>query len=285
MDFVKKYYRWLIIGVFLLTSIFVWQAVCRETPNKTLTVAFLDVGQGDSVYIESPTHQQMIIDGGPNGAILSELGKLMPWYDHYIDVIVIDNSDVDHYGGLIDLLRRYDVGLVVESGTVGGSPSYKTLESLIAQKNIKKVIAKRGQSVVLGGGVHLDILFPDRDVSKLDTNNGSIIGQLVYGSTTVMFTGDAPNNTEEYVELLGGYRIKSDILKAGHHGSKTSASDVFVSSVAPKYAVISAGLNNKYGHPHPETLELFKKLNIETLITFNLGMIVFKSDGRSWLLH
>jgi competence protein ComEC len=282
MQFLKKYYRLLIIGVLLLAVILVWQAVWRETPTKTLTVAFLNIGQGDSIYIESPTHHQLIIDGGPNGAILSEIGKLMPWYDHYIDAIMITNPDVDHYGGFIDLLKSYHVGLVIEPGTVGASPSYKTLEDLIAQKNIKKVIAMRGQSIELGGGVHFDVLFPDRDVSKLNTNDGSIVGQLVYGSSTIMFTGDAPSATEEYVLALDGARIKSDILKAGHHGSKTSASEPFVSAVAPKYAVVSAGLNNKYGHPNQETLDLFQKLNVIPLITFKLGTIIFRSDGHSW---
>lgn len=282
MDFFKKYYRPLIVTGLLLAIFFVWQAVYREAPSKTLTVAFLNVGQGDSIYIESPTHQQMIIDGGPNGAILSEIGKLMPWYDHYIDVIMITNPDVDHYGGFIDLLKRYRVGLVIESGTVGASPSYKTLENLITQKNIKKIVAMRGQSIVLGGGLHFDVLFPDRDVSNLATNNGSIIGQLFYGSSTVMFTGDAPSATEEYVLLLDGVHVKSDILKAGHHGSKTSASESFVSAVGPSYAVVSAGLDNHYGHPNQETLDLFEKLKIKTLITFKLGTIFFKSNGLFW---
>jgi len=281
-DFIKKYYRLLIVVTLLLASIFIWQAVYRETPNKILTVAFLNIGQGDSIYIESPTHQQMIIDGGPNAALLSEIGKLMPWYDKFIDVLMISSPDVDHYGGFIDLLKRYQVGLVIEPGTTGASPSYKTLESLIANKKIKKVIAKRGQSIDLGGGVHFDVLFPDRDVVKLATNDSSIIGQLVYGSSTVMVNGDAPNATEEYVLMLDGAQVKSDILKAGHHGSRTSASESFVTAVAPKYGVISAGLDNRYGHPHQETLDLFKKLNIKTLITFQLGTIIFKSDGNIW---
>lgn len=285
MTFFKKNYRLIIVCALLLAIFFVWQAVYLEVPSKTLTVAFLNVGQGDAAYIESPVHKQMIIDGGPNGALLSEIGKLMPWYDRYIDVIMVTNPDVDHYGGFIDLLKRYQVGLVIEAGTVGAAPSYKIFEDLIAQKNIKKISARRGQSIDLGGGAHFDILFPDRDISKLSTNNGSTIGQLVYGGSTVMFTGDAPIDTEEYVVLLDSTRIKSDILKTGHHGSKTSASESFVAAVAPQYGVISAGLNNSYGHPHQETLDLFKKFNIKTLITFNLGTIIFKSDGQKFLLY
>jgi beta-lactamase superfamily II metal-dependent hydrolase len=283
MIFIKKYYKSLIITALFLAVIFIWQAVYLENPNKTLTVAFLDVGQGDSIYIESPTHQQMIIDGGPNGTILSEIGKLMPWYDHYIDVILITHSDSDHYAGFIDLLRRYDVGLVIESGVAGTSPSYKVFEDIISQKNIKKVIARRGQSVKLTDDIHFDVLFPDRDVAKLNVNDASIIGQLVYGSSTIMFMGDAPIETEEYVLLLDGPRVKSDILKVGHHGSKTSALEPFFSAVAPQYAVISAGLNNRFGHPNQETLDIFQKLGVKTLITFNLGTIIFKSGGRLWV--
>ena len=290
MQFLKKYYRLAIMVTLLVAVIFIWQAVWQQMPGLTMTVAFLNIGQGDSIYIESPTHEQLIIDGGPDGSLLSEIGKIMPWYDHSIDAIMITNPDVDHYGGFIDLLKRYKVGLVIEPGTIGGSPSYRTLEDLIAEKHVKKVLARRGQSIELGGGAHFDVLFPDRDVSKLNTNDGSIVGQLVYGSSTVMFTGDAPSATEEYVLHLdqtkdgvsSNLHIKSDILKAGHHGSRTSASEPFVAAVAPKYGVISAGLNNKYGHPHQETLDLFKKLNIETLITFQLGTIVFKTDGKSW---
>ena len=291
MVYLKKYFKPAVLGAFLLAVVLLVQAVYRETPNRTLTVAFLNIGQGDSIYIESPTHRKLIIDGGPDATMLSEIGKIMPWYDHNIDAIMITNPDVDHYGGFIDLLKRYHVGLVIEPGTVGASASYKTLEDLIVQKKIKKIIARRGSSLDFGGDVRLDILFPDRDVSKLATNNGSIIAQLVYASTSVMLTGDAPSATEEYVLALDKTRvaatnsrsqIKSDILKAGHHGSKTSASEPFVSAVAPRYAAISAGLDNKYGHPNQETLDLFDKFHIQTFITFKLGTIIFKSNGAKW---
>jgi competence protein ComEC len=224
----------------------------------------------------------MIIDGGPNSAILSEIGKLMSWYDRYIDVILITNPDVDHYGGFIDLLKRYKVGLIILPDTTNISQSYKMLNEIIAEKNIKKITVKRGERVMLGRQVYFDVLFPDRDVPKLNPNEGSIVGQLVYGSSTIMFTGDSPNATQEFILMLDGVRLKSDILKVGHHGSRTSASESFVSGVAPNYAIISAGLNNRYGHPHKETVDLLEKLKIKQLTTFGLGTIIFKSDGREW---
>ena len=129
----------------------------------------------------------------------------------------------------------------------------------------------------------MDILFPDRDVSALVSNPGSIISKLVYGKTSVMFTGDATLQTEEYIVDLDGGFTKSTLLKEGHHGSRTSASEKFFTAVAPQYDIISAGYKNKYGHPHKETIDLLNQLHIPTLITFKEGTIVFVSDGKSFV--
>jgi competence protein ComEC len=127
--------------------------------------------------------------------------------------------------------------------------------------------------------VHFDILFPDRDVSNWTSNDGSIIGRLVYGKTSVMFTGDATQKTEGYIL---GQNLKSDILKVGHHGSRTSTSDAFVSAVTPDYAVISDGKDNKYGHPHQETLDTLNKHGIKILRTDLLGTIILDSNGEKF---
>jgi competence protein ComEC len=224
----------------------------------------------------------MIIDGGPNGSLLRELSKIMPWYDRSVDVLMVTNPDADHYAGFIDLLKRYQVGEILEPGTISKTETYKIFEKEIKDSRVPDTIARRGMIIDLGGGAYFKVLFPDRDVSKLATNDGSIVGQLVYGSTTIMFTGDAPNATEEYILSLDGVNVKSTILKEGHHGSRTSASEKFISAVAPEYDVISAGLNNRYGHPHKETLDLLEKLHIPTLITYKLGTIIFKSDGKTY---
>lgn len=281
MQYLRRNYKLAILLMLILVNFFIWQAFFSERPSQ-MKVAFLNVGQGDSTYIETPFHQQVIIDGGPNSAVLSEIGKLLPWYDKYIDVLIISNADIDHYGGFIDIIRRYKIGVIIESGTEGAAPSYKTLESLIESKRIKHLFARRGDSLQLDSGIHIDFLFPDRELPNAKTNNASLISRLVFGSTTVMFTGDAPSNTLEYVAKTEGVKVKSDILKIAHHGSKSSASIPFISAVSPKYATISAGLNNKFGHPNVETMDLLKFFNVIPIITFQKGTIVFKSDGQSW---
>ncbi|MCX6757801.1 MAG: MBL fold metallo-hydrolase [Candidatus Nomurabacteria bacterium] len=249
-----------------------------------LTFAALDIGQGDGLFIESPSGVQMLVDGGPIHSILAPLSKVMPLYDKHIDAIMITNPDADHIGGFIDILKNYDVDYIIEPGTFNPSKTYATVEQLVLEKHVKKIIARRGMKLNLGAGAYINILFPDRDVSTWSPNDGSIVARLSYGNNSVMLTGDATQKTEGII--LGENHgesarlLKSTILKVGHHGSRTSSSSAFVQAVAPTYAVISDGRDNKYGHPHQETLNTLNSFNIKILRTDLLGTIIFKGDGK-----
>ena len=277
-DAVKRFWREIILSALLLASAFVWYAVYLETPSRFLTVAVLNVGQGDAIYIESPTGNEVLIDGGPPRAVLGELRSVMPFYDRTIDTLIVSNPDKDHIAGFVDILRSYRVKRIIVPGTHSSSSIYAELENIVKEKNIERIIAKRGMRLSLGGGAVLDILFPDRDVSGLSTNNGSIIARLAYGSTSAMFVGDAPSAVEEYVTLIDN--VDSDILKVGHHGSRTSVSEEFIAEVTPAYAVISAGLNNSYGHPHKETIDQLQKFSIPYFVTADDGRVIFTTDGK-----
>ena len=280
-----------------------WYFIVSENRGDTLTVAFLDIGQGDSIFIEAPNGNQIIFDGGPNGKILTELSKVMPFYDRSIDMIVVTNPDKDHFAGFIDLLDRYKISKIMEPGTKSNTSTYLEFEKAVEKQvkdgkgrgkngsdKVEKILARRGMRITLDRerAIYIDILFPDRDVSYLKTNDGSIIARLVYADTSVMLTGDAPQKTEDRVVELGGVQgapstsLKSDILKVGHHGSRTSTGEKFVEKMAPKYAVISSGKNNKYDHPHLETLETLKKFHVTVLRTDERGTIVMKSDGHTF---
>ncbi len=282
MEWIKKYWRWGIVIVGVLFNIFIWYSVYHELPSKYLTIAFLNIGQGDAIYIESPTRNRMIIDGGPGRAILSELRKVMPFYERDIDTLIVTNPDKDHFAGFINVLDLFTIKKVIESGTKSDTETYKVFKQKVTQEKSEELIAKRGMIIHLGGGADVDILFPDTDVSGFERNEGSIIAKLVYGSTSVMLTGDAPSKTEEHVLDLDASDVKSTVLKVGHHGSRTSASETFTTAVDPEYAVISAGKNNRYGHPHTETTELFSKLHIPVYGTYDKGTIVMKTDGSQF---
>ena len=134
------------------------------------------------------------------------------------------------------------------------------------------------------GGAFLDILFPDRDVPGLETNTASIVAKLTYGATSFLFTGDSPKSIEGYLAALEGPGLDSDVLKVGHHGSKTSTSDELLGLVSPSYAVISAGAGNRYGHPHAAVLDALSRFGVERLGTYERGTIIFKSNGTDvWL--
>lgn len=280
-----EYFRWYSLLFLIILSVVIWYIALTEQKNGTLKFAVLDIGQGDALYIESPTGVQVIVDGGPNKTLMKEISAVVPWYDRHIDMIVVTNPDRDHYEGFIPLLDKYSIDVVLEPGTTNPNEAYKILEDKIKEKNIPKILAKKGQRVELGGGAYIDIIFPDRDVSGLTPNDGSIVMKLVYGDTSVMLQGDSTAKIEEYLRnSVGSTTLRSTILKVGHHGSRTSSTVGYVKAVSPEIAIASSGKENDYRHPHQEVIDTFKKLNIPLYDTCNNGRIVLESDGKNFVL-
>jgi competence protein ComEC len=252
----------------------------RHRPHD-LTVAFLDIGQGDAVYIEAPNGNQMLYDAGPpTGAVLQKLGEVMPFYDRSIDVAVFSHPDMDHIGGFVDVFDKYAVDLSLEPGASSTNGVYGEAEQKIAMHHIPHILARKGMTIDMGDGVFADILYPDHDMTNVETNSASIVMRIRYGSTAFIVSGDLPKAEEEYVVAQYGSSMHAQVLKLGHHGSHTSSSESWLRAIHPDIAVISAGLNNRYGHPHKEVLELLNILNIPYLVTFKEGTIIFESDGE-----
>lgn len=268
----------------VLANSFIWFGFFQEDRGNTLKIAFLNIGQGDAIFIQAPNGNTMLIDGGPDRSLLRELSKEIPFYKHSFGVMMVTNPDADHYAGFIDLLEfGYQVGEFLEPGTISKTPTWQRLTTLVDQHHIPKILARKGMKIMLDQkrNIYVSIIFPDKDVSTWKSNDGSIVAKLVYDKTSVMLQGDSTAKIEKY--LVSEHEdVQAQILKAGHHGSKTSTTDVYVKAVSPTYAIISAGLNNKYGHPHKKTLDILKENNVEPLITFKLGTIEARSDGRAW---
>ncbi len=281
---IKEYFRWYFLFLLVVLVIILLSVLLNHNKEGVLTFAVLDVGQGDALYIESPTGTQVIVDGGPGNNLLKAIPKVMPFYDRSVDMIVVTNPDSDHYEGFIKFLDKYKVENLLEPGTTNSNPAYEVFQNKIEQKNLKKTFARRGQEIDLGGGAYLQVLFPDRNVDQVSSNTGSIVMKLIYGDTSVILQGDSVSNIEQYLLELDGNYLKSDILKVGHHGSRTSTIEEYVAKVSPKWAVISSGIENSYGHPHKETIATLKKLNIFTYNTCNNGSIFFESDGKNFIL-
>ncbi|HEY4510775.1 MAG TPA: MBL fold metallo-hydrolase [Candidatus Paceibacterota bacterium] len=274
----RRSYIFTIVAVSLLVGATLFTIFLLKR-DKVLTVAFLDVGQGDAIFIESPEGVQVLIDGGPDSSVVRELSSVLPLYDRTIDMLVISNPDEDHTRGFLDVLARFTVSYVLEPGTHKDTVVYKELEQSIKEEGATRMFPKRGDTIDLGGEAYLEILFPDRDAGGLEPNTGSLVARLVYGETEVFLSGDAPASVEKYLAMLDGEKLKSDILKAGHHGSRTSTSEELLSAVMPSVAVISSGKNSRYGHPHKEVIERLLDFGIETHITAKEGTVVYVSDG------
>jgi len=278
----KKYLPYIFVLILVAVVAFISFICIRNLGHKYLKVAFLDVGQGDAIYIEAPNGRQMLMDGGAGGEILPNLIKVMPPFDKSIDMIVVTNPDQDHIGGLVEVFKNYKVGMVLESGIKPNTLIYENLEKEIVKNKIIKKVARRGTRIFLDEkkNIYFDILFPDRDVSQFESNDGSIVGRLVYSESSFMLMGDATKYTENLIGWNENItNLKSDVLKLGHHGSRTSSSVLWLEKVEPEVAIISAGENNRYGHPHKEILDSLKSLGIPYLATYEKGNIIFKTDG------
>ncbi|HLP86471.1 MAG TPA: MBL fold metallo-hydrolase [Candidatus Paceibacterota bacterium] len=283
MERIRKYLpEILLISIFILTIVIWFFVFIHNKNNDYLKVVFLDVGQGDSIYIEAPNGRQMLIDGGPDAKVLSSLSKVMPFADRSLDMLIATHGDQDHIGGFPLILDNYKVASVVTNGASSESKIFSSLEERISKNKINKIVAHRGMHIILDKdkNIYLDILFPDRDASSLESNDGSIVGKLVYGKNSFMFTGDATIYTENLIGWNESENtIDSDVLKLGHHGSRTSSSILWLEMVSPDIAIVSAGKDNRYDHPHTELLERLSDLKIPYLSTSQKGNIIFKSDG------
>lgn len=271
--------------VLLVITVVVWVAVAQASTGGELRVTFLDVGQGDAIFVQSPSGAQMLIDGGKNRAVVRELGRVMPLFDRSIDVVLATHPDADHIGGLPDVLERYRVGMIVQSSVLDpegvDAAAFDAAVRAEEEEGGMQLVAERGQVIDLGGGVEFEVLFPDRFLPQVETNLGSIVGRLTFGDTSFLLTGDSPDEIEKYLVLLDAEGLKSNVLKAGHHGSRTSSSLQFVGFVSPEYAVFSRGCDNSYGHPHDEPVAVFARLGVETFDTCEDGAVTFVSDGTT----
>ncbi len=279
----KKYLPYLLILVILGVTIFVWQSVLSNKNPRMLKVAFLDVGQGDAIYIEAPNKKQVLIDGGKDSKLLYSLSKVMPFADRSLDLLIITHRDMDHIGGLPMLLDGYRVEKVIDNGIKDETEISKSVDEKIKSRSIESEVAQKDMRVFLDkeNDIYLDVIYPNRDVSDIDSNDGSVVVKLVHGENSFLFTGDASIYAESLIMWEEGENdLDIDVLKLGHHGARSSSSLLWLEKTSPELAIVSAGKNNSYGHPHKETLERLENLKIPFLSTAEIGTILIKSDGQ-----
>jgi competence protein ComEC len=262
----------------LFTLAIILSVIILHEKNSPLRVAFLDVGQGDSILI-SEGSQQLLIDGGKDGKLLLEkLGKYVPFWDRNIETIIETHPDQDHIGGLIDVVGAYEVNAILETKMQSDSQTFKKLEDEIAKNNIEKVEAKKDVTIKFASGAIAEILYPLEavtDINGKDTNMYSVVVKLTVGENKFLFTGDLPT-TQENILLENNIGISANFLKVAHHGSKYATSNEFLETVKPTDAIISVGKNNSYGHPNREVLQRLLVHKINIIRTDESGDIVYE---------
>ena len=243
---------------------------------------FLNVGQGDAILIRTPHGRNILIDAGPDKTVSGELDRVLPIDKRNIDIAFATHPDLDHVGGFLSVLKTRKIGKFIHSGLLVGEPEYAEIAKQLKEKGIPVIQAYAGDVFSLGDGMKLFVLSPFRVEEIDDANEASLVLLLSYRGSHILLTGDAPQSVENNLVHFYGDVLHSSILKLGHHGSKTSSSKLFLKTVHPDYAIISAGCRNRYGHPHTEVLNRLATLHIPSLETCWDGTIHFKYSGARW---
>lgn len=269
------------IGFLVFLNIFIW-SYSPPSGSGFLQVHFLDVGQGDAIFIEAPNGKQMLIDGGRNSSVVRELSNFINFNDREIDVLLATHSDSDHIGGFPEVFDRFSVLNYVDNGRESLEYLYREVMGRVSSGGSRYVKAERGLVIMLDKkkGIYFQVLFPDDNFSLDNENEMSVVGRLVYGDTSFILTGDAGKLVENMLVYADGELLQSDVLKAGHHGSKSSSGLLFVETVSPEFSIISASANNSYGHPYGGVIKNLELVGSTVLETSKEGSISFYSDGK-----
>jgi len=276
--------------VLLVTGTSYWKytttTIRPSAGSAQAEIDLLDVGQGDAIYIRASNGDDILIDGGPDNTVLERLGQVMPFWDRTIELVVSTHPDADHSTGLIGVFQNYQVGAIMINDMPIHTATYRHLITAIATESGCQVIhPQAGQTWQLGQQDYFTVLYPwvDTQLAELDTNDTSIFLEYHYVGTiktaTALFTGDASELVEH--QLVDAAALTPiDLLKVGHHGSRTSSSQNFLDALQPRYAAISVGTHNAYGHPTQEAMNRLGRY-AQIFRTDQLGMVTFDilSDG------
>lgn len=265
-------------GIIAIIAVILWSLASAVLPQP-FRIAFLDVGQGDSILIRTGDGKNVLIDGGPDKTVLYKLEKYLPWYDRTIDAMILTHPHADHLIGLIEVAKRYKVKRIISTGVVHTTPEYLEWLNLIKEKKISAESFKKDDRLMLDDGISLAALWPEKSMigeRVEDLNNSSLVLLLQTANEKIILMGDAQEEIEKQILKNNRTMIgNADILKIGHHGSRFATSAEFLEAVKPKHAVISSGENNSFGHPHLDALKRLHDSGAEILRTDEKGDIVF----------
>ncbi|MDP2586819.1 MAG: MBL fold metallo-hydrolase [Candidatus Komeilibacteria bacterium] len=279
----------------LLTSLLVLSSIVwQSSQSLELKIYFFNIGQGDGMLIRTPTHENIVIDGGPDNSFLSKLGQTLPFYDRTIDLMVLTHPHADHLTGLIPVLERYKVKRVLTTGVVYQSSAYNEWLKLVNQEQAEVIYAQAGQKLIFGQ-VEFLVMAPLKNYHGQtiaekggewqasdnggNLNNTSVVIKMIYQQNSALFAGDLEIDGEAGL-LASGQEVKADLLKVGHHGSDTATGHKFLAKVSPKYAVIQVGQQNKFGLPDFRVINLLTRQGVKIYRNDQHGDLTLTFNGQ-----
>jgi len=260
----------LCLGLIIVAALSHWLEINLETK-----AVFLDVGQGDATLLITSDGKTILVDGGPDNLLLRRLSQYLPYWQRRIDYILVSHFHDDHITGLIEVLRRYEVGEIIYANKLDSDITL-ILERTAQEMSVPIRQTTKETKIKFSEDCYMLLISPESLISSHDDND-SLITYFSCNSLSVLLTGDNRQAVEESL-IKTWSNVKADVLKAGHHGSKTASSESFMHSVSPEFMVISVGEGNRFGHPHQDTIDRAKRLDIKIFRTDFFGNIVIRDD-------
>lgn len=258
--------------------------VAEGQQHSPLIVKVLDIGQGDAILIRV-AGQTVLVDTGD----IEQRDKMVAYIKKEgittIDKVIITHPHADHLGGMPGIIDNFKVGHIYDSGKTGTTALYRQYLSLVNKKNIPFTVVTPGTEIIIANDIKLKFLAPDKSLlADNEINNSSVVAKLIDNKFSMLLTGDAEKESEAL--MIKGYasELKSNVLKAGHHGSNTSSTPEFLKAVGPEAAIISVGANNDYHHPHPSTIKKYAADKIKVYRTDLDGTVTITSDGNTYTI-
>lgn len=275
----SSFSKW-ILGFLLVVLLSVWAAVAYAPSDNNLHITTLSVGQGDSILVQTPSHQNVLVDGGPDNSVLSELGEKLPFYNRTLDAVVLTHPHADHLFGLIEIVKRYQVKKIYLTGVSYTTNEYLEFLRLVKEKQIPTSAVKAGDKFNFGE-TDFTVLWPKEDLTEKtvdNLNDSSIVLSVGYQNFKALLLGDLETDFQDQI-MANEPLAKHQLIKIAHHGSSNGYNQKLIDQIQPEVAVISVGADNKYGHPAASTISSLEKSNIKTYRTDRDGTLEIVSDG------
>ena len=269
-------HKFVIIGLSFL-AIGIW-SVSFRLPDSKLHVKVLSVGQGDSIFIRTPSGYKILVDGGPDDKVLPLLGEELPFYDKSLDLVVATHPQADHIGGLVDVVKRYNVKNIWTSYSESQTQVYSQWRQVLGENNLKTTSVFAGDKMIFPDGLELSVVWPRGKSSYTDSNTTAVVIQIDYKEFEGLLSSDADQQVQPYESGVSDI----EFLKVPHHGSKTALKKEYLAKLSPQISVISAGEKNRYGHPNKLLLDMLQNAGTKVFRTDQQGSVEIVSDGTNW---